>query len=141
MSFFGSLIGTVAKIATTAYSIIKTALPILEALRPAVKEIDETFAKIEAGIATGGVAADDFLDRNLATIDTLESVSAKGVQVFGKFNTLAVKLRQYSQVDTPDTITEAEALDLGKELYELRGLFASWGPELDAAIEKMAAVE
>ena len=138
MSFFGSLVGTIAKIATTAYTIMKTALPILEALRPAVKEIDETFALIEKGIAKGGVAADDFLDRNLDSILVLESVSQKGIEVFSQFAELSYKLRHYSQTATPDTITEAEALDLGKELYDLRVLFQSWGPELDVAIKKLS---
>lgn len=141
MSFFGSLVGTVAKIATTAYTIIKTALPILEALRPAVDEIEEAFGFIEEKILTGGVAADDFLDRNIDTIVALERVSLKGVDVFTTFNDLAVKLRVYSQTQTPNTITEEEAVQLGLALYELRSLIGGWGPELDTAIEKMAAME
>ena len=141
MTFLSSLIGTVAKIATTAYSIIKTALPILEALRPAVREVDEVFAKIEQGIASGGIVADDFLDRNLDSIDMLESVSAKGVEVFTRFNELAVKLRVFSQVETPDTITEQEALILGTDLINLRMLFSGWGPELDVAIKKLSEVK
>ena len=141
MSFLGSLLSTVSKIATTAYAIVKTALPILEALRPAVREVDEVFAKIEQGISSGGIVADDFLDRNLDSIDMLESVSAKGIEVFTRFNELATKLRVFSQVETPDTITEQEALILGTDLINLRMLFSGWGPELDVAIKKLSEVK
>ena len=141
MSFFGSLVGTVAKIATTAYTIIKTALPILQALRPAVDEIDDAFGFIEEKILEGGVAADDFLDRNLGTIIALERVSLKGVEVFSQFNELAVKLRVFSQEETPDTINDEEAVQLGLDLYNLRSLLNGWGPELDSAIEKMSSME
>jgi hypothetical protein len=141
MSFFGSLVGTVAKVATTAFTIIKTALPILKALRPAVDEIDKAFGFIEEKILEGGVAADDFLDRNLPAVIALERVSLKGVEVFTQFNELAVKLRVYSQEETPDTITDEEAIQLGLDLYNLRSLLNGWGPELDKAIEKMADME
>lgn len=142
MAFFLSkIISTVAKYATTAYSIIKTALPILEALRPAVQEVDEIFGKIEEGIAEGGVVADDFLDRNLPAIQALERVSGRGVEVFTQFNLLASKLEKFSQVETPDSITEEEAIELATDLYNLKQIFRGWGPELDSAIEKFAEIE
>lgn len=139
--FLGSIVSTVAKYATVAYSIIKAALPILKAMRPAVEEIDEVFSKIEEGIASGGVAADDFLDKNLPAIIALEHATGKGVVVMSQLNELASKLRIYSQEQTPDTITEEEGLDLINRIYELRSLLSGWKPELDDAIAKISAVD
>jgi hypothetical protein len=141
MSFFGSLIGTVSKIATTAYAIIKTALPILQALRPAVDEVDEAFKYVEAKIAGGGVAADDFLDRNIEAIKAIEHATGKGVVVMGQLNALAEKLYLFSQIETPDEITPEEAEELGKDMLELRSALNGWKPTIDDAVTKMTAME
>ncbi len=141
MSFFGSIIGTIGKIVTTAVTIFKTAKPILEALRPAVDEIDEGFAFIEGKIAEGGVVADDFLDRNLDTILAVEHATGKGVVVMGQLNGLCAKLRLFSQEQTPDTITPEEAEELGADILAMRSALTGWKVQLDDAIEKMNAVE
>lgn len=140
MSIFTSIIGAVSKVATTAYGIIKTALPILEALRPAVDEVDEAFVYIENQIAAGGVAADDFLDRNIDAIQKLESMSARGAVLFSQLNGIAAKLRIYSQEQTPDTITEEEAIALGEAFLQIRQTIKGWSAEVDEAIVALKSV-
>lgn len=138
---FGAIFSGIGKIANIAFGVIKTALPILRSLRPAVDEVDQAFEYIEQGIEKGGVVADDFIDRNMETIEILEHVSAKGQTVFGQINELAADLRIASQVNTPDTITPEEAEAIGRKIVALRSLLHGWGPELDEAVAKMAAVK
>lgn len=141
MSIFGKIIGVVAKVATTAYSIIQTALPILRALRPAIDEVDRAFDYIEDKIADGGIAADDFLDKNIDTVQAIETWAGRGEAVMQRIGGLSAKLRIYSQEQTPDTITEGEAADLGEDLLELRKLIRSWGEETDQTIAKLEAMK
>lgn len=137
MSIFSSIATVVGKVAVTAYGILKSALPVLQALRPAVEEVDQVFDFIEDKIAEGGEIADDFLDRNIEAIVGLEQAANRGVAVMQKMAELAAELRISSQERTPDTITEDEAVAIGEKLLEVKALLSSWGPELDAAIAKM----
>jgi hypothetical protein len=136
-SFLGSIVGVVGKVAGVVVNIFTEARPILEALRPAIEEVDIGMDWLEANAAVVGEEADDFLDRNLATINTLESVSARGVVFFGKLNELTVALRVASQESTPDTITDEEAANFIRLIGEMRDVKSAWGPDIDKALAQM----
>lgn len=138
---FGAIIGAIGKVASVAKGILTTALPFLKALRGSVAEVDVAFNYIETKISQGGDAADDFLDKNLEAVKTVEAVSHRGEATFRQMGVICSKLRVYSQEQTPDTITEEEALDLGREFFELKSTFAKLGPELEAAITELESMK
>ena len=138
---FGAIIGTIGKVANVAKGILVTALPFLKALRGSVAEVDVAFSYIETKIAQGGDAADDFLDNNLSAVVAVEGVSHRGEAAFRQMALICSKLRVYSQEQTPDTITEKEAMDLGQEFLRLREVFASLGPEIDVAVTELESMK
>lgn len=142
MSFItslGNIVRVIGRVGSVAYGLLKTVIPVLESLRPAVDEIDTAFEFIEDKIAKGGIEADDFLDRNLGAIVAVENLSGKGIAVFQQMNTVAVQLRLASQEQTPDTITPEEAQQIGEAFLEFRTLFKSWGVEMDNAVPLLKA--
>jgi hypothetical protein len=64
----GSILKKIGSVASTALGILKIAKPILDALRPAVKEIDQAMDKFDELQSMGETEADDFIDRNRGAI-------------------------------------------------------------------------
>jgi len=138
---FGAIVGAVSKVANVAKGILGAALPILKALRPAVDEVDVAFDYIETKIEQGGDAADDFLDKNIGAIVAVEEVSHRIESTGRQLGVICSKLRVYSQEQTPDTITEEEALDLGRAFMEFKTIITGLGPDVDTAIAQLESIE
>jgi len=134
MNFFSGIVNTVTKVVTGVYGIIKIALPILKSMRPASNEVDEAFKYVEQKIASGGIAADDFLDRNLETIQAINTAAGHGIAYLRQLHIVTDKLIRYSQLETPDTLTPAEVEDLGREIVKFRELSAVQGEIVERAI-------
>lgn len=139
LGFLGKIVGGAAKVFTVGRSIITAALPILKALRPAVDEVDEAFTYIEEKIAAGGEAADDFLDANIDLIEKIHGSLGDAVVYLLQAQVVTGKLITYSQEQSPDTITDAEAIDLGRELVKFRELAPAFRASSDAAMEAAAS--
>ncbi len=140
-SFFGSIFGGAKKVATVTWGVLRAALPILKALRPAVDEVDKAFDWFEQKVLAGGVAADDFLDRNLATVAAVREAFADLRAFADQGEVVTGKLIAYSQAETPDTITEEEALDLAGEFMLLKERIADFRRSNEHAIKALEAVK
>jgi len=144
MSFFsvigriGSLVGKVSGIVS---AVVKVAGPLLDALRPAVNEVDVALSWLEENAAEVGDGADEFLDRNLPTVNAIEEVAGRGVVVFSSLERVAVMCREFSQEQTPDTITAEEAEALVAEFKALRDNLRGWGPAMDKVAAMIEAAE
>lgn len=134
MSLFGSILSGIGRVVTTAFGIFKVAKPIIEALRPAIPEVDRALDQIEDVVAAGGEKADDFLDNNLDTVLALEAWAGRGEAVMQRLGALAAQLRIASQEQTPDTIDPGEAAAMGEALLELRQLVRSWGEQTEGVL-------
>ena len=139
--FLGNIVGIIGKVIGVAASIIRIARPIIEAMRPAVEEIDQAMDWLEENATAVGEGGDDFLDRNIQTIEDLEAVSARGVVVFGKINELSIAMRVASQEKTPDTITEEEAGEFIRLIGEIKDSLGEWKGELDVSLASMKVTE
>ena len=140
-SVIGSVGGVIGKVIGVAGTVIAVAKPIVYALKDAIPEVGKALGFIQDKLEAGQVEADDFLDRNLPVINALEAVSARGVDVMDRLHTISVKLRVYSQEQTPDRITEDEAADLIQEFKALVALLNPWHEDLTAAADLMAKME
>jgi len=108
----GSIFGTAFGAVKVALSIGKQLLPFVRAAREVSPQVDGYLDQIEEKLAEGGEAADDFLDRNLPTLEAMEGF-------YTELETFARTGRSYtsyailaSQSETPDTIDPAEAQEL-----------------------------
>ena len=141
LGFLGNIVGILGKVVGIAATVVRVAKPIVYALRDAIPEVGRALGFVEEALAAGAEEADEILDRNLPAIAALEMVSARGVVVMQELNLLAVDLRVFSQEQTPDRITEAEAAILLDRLKVVVQQVTDWGPELDKAAELMDEVE
>ena len=121
--------GTIGKIFTTAYSILKTAIPILSVFRQSIPEIDNVMDNLEDGLENVGNEADSYLDEHKETIEALALYSQKAEVLFAEIRFLCNDLLRFSQVESPDTITYAEAEVLYGRIASVRQRIAAVGGE------------
>lgn len=124
----------------TVYKIAAIALPIIKALRQSSTEVDAVCDRIDAAVLKGEVAADDFFDRNLDTLRSIKEIAADSVALFHELGALCDDAITFSQVDTPDQITPAEAQKLAQRLDTIRVLakrVATKGEPLEKALAEM----
>ncbi len=132
-SFFGSIAGTVFKIG-------RIVLPILNAFRAASPEVDEYLDKVDDIIESGGEAADAFLDRNLGTLEDMQTFFSELEQLGADGRVLSVYLIEASQVESPETLTPVEAHKAGILLNQVRESFAALATKEELA-EKIATMK
>jgi hypothetical protein len=115
MSFLktlGSIFGTAFGVVKTAVNIGKQLLPFVSAARSVVPQVDQYLDQLEEKITEGGEAADDFLDRNLPTLQAMEGFYAE-LEAVGRTGREYVSYAIHaSQSETPDTIDVGEAQEL-----------------------------
>ncbi len=136
MSIFGFLGGIFKKV----LEIGGVLLPILEAFRKVSPDVDKVLDKIDGIIDEGGEVADDFLDRNLRTLEDMQEFYHDMQRAGSTGELFVAEAIKASQVETPDDITPDEVEAVGRLLLvhkdALRGLF-SRNEELAKAIKAM----
>lgn len=126
MGIFGSIIsviGTAAKavayIAGKVYSVGKILLPIISAFRQASPQVDAIVDKLEDVLEMGESQADDFLDQNVDLLYDMEAFGGDLQAAGAALKDVAETAMLFSQEETPDTITPAEAAILGAKIKTL----------------------
>lgn len=115
-----SVFSVIKSIGGTVLKVGHILLPILHAFREASPEVDMALDTVEDVIEEGGEIADDFLDRNLPTIEAaheffvdLKTLADSGVD-------LTAYIIRASQVETPNSITPSEAQRIGQLLIRMQ---------------------
>jgi hypothetical protein len=114
-----TLLSTIGRWFGRAYGVVKIGvgigrqmLPFVRAAREVVPQVDQYLDQFEAKIVEGEQAADDFLDRNLPTLNAMEGFYAE-LEVVGRtgreFTEYAISA---SQTVTPDALEPAEVQEL-----------------------------
>jgi hypothetical protein len=112
----GSIFGTAFGVVKTAVGIGKQLLPFIRGAREMIPQVDEYLDKFEEKVAEAGEDGDDFLDRNLPTLQAMEGfyTELEAVGRTGRDYTAYAILA--SQSETPDTIEPGEAQELALKL-------------------------
>lgn len=111
-SVLSSIFGKAYGVVKVAVNIGKQLLPFVRAAREVVPQVDQYLDQLEAKIADGGEEADDFLDRNLPTLQAMEGFYAE-LEAVGRTGKAYVAYAiQASQTDTPDSLDPEEAQQL-----------------------------
>jgi hypothetical protein len=140
-SFLGDVVGVVGKVVGVVASVFKVSKPIMEALAPAIPEVENALDWLKENAAAVGAGADDFLDRNEQTLMDLEMVSGRACTFFGDINALAAYLRVASQETSPDTITEEESAKIIEMLEKVYANIAPLKAELDTSLNSLKVAE
>jgi len=126
MSIFGTIIGaigTAAKaisyVAGKIYSVGTVLLPIISAFRQVSPDVDRIVGKLEDVLEMGEAQADDLLDRNVDLLEDMESFGVDLQAAGAALKDVAETALLFSQEETPDEITPAEAAILGQKIQEL----------------------
>lgn len=108
----GSIFGTAFGVVKTAVGIGKQLLPFIRGAREMIPQVDVYLDQLEEKVAEGGEAADDFLDRNLPTLQAMEGFYGE-LEAVGRTGRAYVAYAIHaSQVETPDSLDPAEAQEL-----------------------------
>ena len=121
MSIFkvlGNILGKVVGVIKTVVGIGASVLPFVRAAREVSPEVDRILDTLEAKIQDGGEELDDFLDRNLPTLESMAAFAIE-VQAWGAaLQVMAETAIDISQgaaspelVDPPEAQRLAEAID------------------------------
>jgi hypothetical protein len=127
-----SLIGTLGKILGTVVGVVKTVgrigaavLPFVRAAREISPDVDRICDTLEAQIDAGGEQLDDFLDRNLPTLEAMRGFAIE-VQAWGaSLQDMAETGIDVSQgAVSPETVDPAEAkrLALAIDIFRARSV-------------------
>ena len=120
LSSIGAILGKAVGVVKVALSIGAKLLPFVRAAREVSPEVDRLLDDIEGRIAQGGAEADDFLDRNLATIEAMNGFYTELEQVARTGKAWTEKALLVSQTETPDTVDPSEAQDLALAINDHR---------------------
>ena len=120
-SVLGSVLGKVVGVVKTVIGIGASVLPFVRAAREVSPEVDRILDTLEAKIADGGVELDDFLDRNLPTLDSMRAFAIE-VQAWGaSLQVMAETATDISQnAESPDLVTPTEANELAQAIDAFR---------------------
>lgn len=119
--FLGKILGTVAGAVKSVVSIGASVLPFIRAAREVSPEVDKVLDSIEAKIEDGGEELDDFLDRNLATLEAMRGFAIE-VQAWGaSLQVLSEVGIEVSQgAESPDVVTPDEVARLASAIDAFR---------------------
>lgn len=119
--FLGKVLGTVAGAVKSVLSIGASVLPFIRAAREVSPEVDKVLDTIEAKIEDGGEELDDFLDRNLATLEAMRGFAIE-VQAWGaSLQVLSETGIEVSQgAASPDVVDPGEVARLASAIDVFR---------------------
>lgn len=119
--FLGKILGTVVGAVKSVVSVGASVLPFVRAAREVSPEVDRILDSIEAKIEDGGEALDDFLDKNLQTLEAMRGFAVE-VQAWGaSLQALAETAIDVSQgAESPDVVDPAEVARLAAAIDAFR---------------------
>jgi len=109
-----SILGFLGGIFSKVWQIGSVLLPILDAFRKVSPDVDKLLDKIDGIIDQGGEVADDFLDRNLRTLNDMKEFYHDMQEVGVTGEAFIDEAINASQVESPDDITPEEAKAIGE---------------------------
>jgi hypothetical protein len=134
-----SVFETISKVAREIWRIGSLVLPIVQAFRQTVPEIDAVFDKVDGAIDLAGSEADDFIDRNVEVLTAIEDYAGHMIDFAAELRT-TVRFAKLAAGD--DTITLAEAEVLGRHVLALKdAALAFAGDQTDELIDALAELE
>lgn len=110
----GSFLGRAANVVAVAVGIGKQVAPYVRAAREVSPLVDAYVDKLEAVVSTGAVEADQFLDRNLATLQALHGFFRENREWATAGEAMTGHLITASQSETPNELTPAEVEEFGR---------------------------
>ena len=142
-STLGKILGKVVGVVKTVVGIGASVLPFVRAAREVSPEVDQILDTIEAKIEDGGEELDDFLDRNLPTLEAMRGFAIE-VQAWGaSLQVMAETAIDVSQgAESPDVVDvdEARQLALAIDAFRARSvdLATAASPELEAGLKEFS---
>lgn len=134
----GKLLSKVPGAVRAVAGVVAEAVPVVRVLREFSPGVDRVCDLLEAEAEQGGVAVDDFLDRNVGTLQDMKGFFAevKAWAIAGE--AMCDKGIEVSQVTTPEIVDPGEALALGQAVDTFRArsvdLATVASPELEAKL-------
>lgn len=125
----------------TVVGIGRQMAPVVAVVRELSPDLDRFVDKLEAGVATGGVAFDDFLDRNVETLGDMKGFFRETQAWAAAGEVMVDKALEVSQTTTPDIVdlAEGEALAVTIDVFRARtmDLATVASPEFEAKLVAM----
>ena len=141
-SFLGKVLGTVTGAVKSVLKIGASVLPFVRAAREVSPEVDKVLDTLEAKIEAGGEELDDFLDRNLPTLEAMRGFAIE-VQAWGA----ALQVLSETGIDvsqnpvSPNIVDPAEAKRLAEAVDAFRArsvdLATAASDDLEAGLKAM----
>lgn len=137
----GNILGKVVGVVKTVIGIGASVLPFVRAAREVSPEVDRILDTLEAKIEDGGEELDDFLDRNLATLEAMRGFAIE-VQAWGvALQEMADTAIDVSQgAASPDVVEVEEGRRLAVSIDNFRArsmdLATAASEELEAGLKE-----
>ncbi len=132
-----SVLGEIAK---TVLKVGQVLIPILKALRGSSHEIDDVLDRVDDVIEGGGEIADDFFDRNIGSLEDMNTFFVELEEVAKSGGALTAYCIEASRVVTPDQITPEEGKRIALMLVELKSGIVELLENSEGLEEKLEAM-